>query len=241
MRVVGSVFEGNIPFKNKTFFPTTTNSKNPNSVAWVSMHFSDRLPYILIMSAAVLICASIAVRAFQARRKIARAASFSMMALFGAFWMLMVLFDITANSLAWKEIWWRLIPFGILNTLMALLYFSLQYSLHLERVPPLVLWSTIGITLIITALAFTNHLHHQMWTVSLELGYPVQVMGKFFNPIGLYLSVGVGQLDIILTRSPDLFRVTAQTDGIYAGRYFDPGRGQHSRGCGWLEPPAVYR
>lgn len=140
----------------------------------------ERLPYSLLMFCAAAVCAFVALRAYRSRRKVARAAPFTMMASAGSLWMILVTLDTLISSLAWREILWWLIPFVILCTLTGLLFFSLEFSLRLKRVPISVLYPTIVTTLVVTALSITNHLHQMMWTVTRVNGNDIQVMGKLF-------------------------------------------------------------
>jgi len=139
----------------------------------------DRFPYVVLMLFATTTCAVISVRALRSRRKVARAASFSMMAMAASFWMLLLTVDLLTSSLFIKEILWRLIPFAILGTLLGLLFFSMEFSLRLKRIPKVVLYATTAVVLAVAALSATNHLHHQMWTVAQINGYDIQVMGRF--------------------------------------------------------------
>lgn len=140
----------------------------------------DRLPYILLMFLAAAVCAFVAQRAFRSRRKVARAAPFTMMAGAGSVWMILVTLDTLVSNLVWKEILWCLIPFAILCSLTGLFFFSLEFSLRLKRVPAAVLFPTIITILGVTFLSLTNFIHHQMWTVKEINGFPIQVMGQFF-------------------------------------------------------------
>jgi hypothetical protein len=96
---------------------------------------ANRLPFDLLIAFAALICLVIAGVAYRSRGKVSRASSFTVMAICGSVWMMATLFDSLATSLFWKEVWWVVIPFAILNTLMGLFFFSLEYSLRLQRVP----------------------------------------------------------------------------------------------------------
>jgi diguanylate cyclase (GGDEF)-like protein len=95
--------------------------------------------------------------------------------------MILVTLDSLITNLAWREVLWRLIPLAILNTLMGLLFFSLEFSLRLKQIPKAVMFPTATLTLVIFGLALTNSLHHQMWTVSQVNGTYIQVMGPFFS------------------------------------------------------------
>ena len=148
------------------------------------MTFFDRLPYILVMFFSALLSGGIAFLAYRSRRNVARAASFAMMAACGALWMILVTLDTITTSLALKEVLWWLIPFALLNTLMALFYFSLEFSLRLKKVPRVVIYTLAALTVLVTALSVTNPLHHQMWTVTQVDGVFIQSMGKLF-PIQL--------------------------------------------------------
>ncbi len=97
------------------------------------MSIFDQLPFILLMLFSASLSGAIAVRAYRSRRKVARAASFSMMALFGSLWMILVTLDSLLTSLPWREFLWWLIPLVILSTLMGLLFFSLEFSLRLNE------------------------------------------------------------------------------------------------------------
>ena len=145
------------------------------------MSTTERLPYIVLLITATVACGAIAFRAYKARRKVARANSFTLMAVGGSFWMLLILLDLLSTNLFWKQVWWSLIPFAIFNTLMALMFFSLEYSLRLKRVPRWIILVFGGATLMITALACTNELHHQYWSVMELNGTYLQVMGSLFN------------------------------------------------------------
>jgi diguanylate cyclase (GGDEF)-like protein len=140
----------------------------------------DRLPYLLLMIFSAIGCGAIAIRAYWLRRKVARAASFSMMAICASIWMLMVALDTITTDLAWREVLWGLIPVAILNTLIGLFFFSLEFSLRLSQVPKTVLFPTVFITIAICSLSVTNPFHHQLWTVSQVNGIDIQVMGNFF-------------------------------------------------------------
>ena len=144
------------------------------------MTLVDRLPYFLLMIFSALGCAAIAVRAYWSRRKVARAASFSVMAGFASAWMFMVALDTFTTSLALREVLWGLIPVAILNTLIGLFFFSLEFSLRLSQIPKNVLYPTTFVTLAVCSLSVTNPLHHQMWTVLLKNGTYIQEMGNFF-------------------------------------------------------------
>ncbi|MCX6080932.1 MAG: diguanylate cyclase [Chloroflexi bacterium] len=174
------------------------------------MTILDRIPYTLLMILSATISGVIALRAYQSRRKVARAASFSMMAACGSLWMLLVTLDTFSASLFLKEILWRLMPFAILNTLTALFFFSLEFSLRLKSVPRAVLISVLPVQVAVTLLSIGNHLHHQMWTVAMVNGYPVQVMGQFF-PIQLALTYLLASGSLVLLvraflRSKDALR-----------------------------------
>ena len=140
----------------------------------------DQLPYILLMLFSALASGLIAMRTYRARRRVARALSFSTMALCGSLWMILVTLESLLSSLTWREMLWWLIPLAILSTLIGLLFFSLEFSLRLKRIPKVILYPTVTLALLITGLAITNPLHHQMWTISMVNGNAVQVMGKFF-------------------------------------------------------------
>lgn len=148
------------------------------------MTILDQLPYILLILFSASVSGFVAIRAYRSRRKVARAASFSMMALCGSVWMILVTLETLITSLAWREVLWRLIPFVILSTLIGLFYFSLEFSLRLKRVPKAVMFPTLALTLLVTGLSITNNLHHQMWTVIKVNGNDIQVMGFLF-PIQL--------------------------------------------------------
>ena len=140
----------------------------------------ERGPYVLLMLIAASISGVIALRAYQSRRKVTRAASFAMMAACSSLWMLFATLDTISTQLWLKEILWRVIPIMVLSTLTGLFFFSLEFSLRLKRVPKSIMAVTLGMLLVISALAASNHLHHQMWTVALVDGDPEQVMGSYF-------------------------------------------------------------
>ncbi|HEX7555836.1 MAG TPA: histidine kinase N-terminal 7TM domain-containing protein, partial [Leptolinea sp.] len=144
------------------------------------MTILDRLPFFLLMTFSALGCAAIAIFAYTSRRKVVRAASFSLMAVFASFWMVLVTLDMITTSLTLKEVLWELIPVAIIMGLNGLFFFSLEFSLRLPQVPKVVLIPTILFTLAISSLSVTNPLHHQMWTVSQVNGIDIQVMGNFF-------------------------------------------------------------
>jgi diguanylate cyclase (GGDEF)-like protein len=144
------------------------------------MTIFDRLPYILLMIVSAFVSAVVAFRAYKSRRKVTRADSFAMMAICASVWMVLVALDTLSTSLAWKEILWGLIPFAILNTLIGLFFFSLEFSLRLKRVPKNILFPTVILALVISALSATNHLHHQVWTVSEVNGQFTQVFGNLY-------------------------------------------------------------
>ncbi len=141
----------------------------------------DRLPYVILMIFATVVCAAISVFTFQSRRKVARAASFSMMAICASFWMILLTADLLASGLFIKEILWRLTPFAMLNTLLGLFFFSMQFSFRMKRIPRVVLYATTAVVLAVAALSATNHLHHQMWTSAQIDGYVIQVMGRLYG------------------------------------------------------------
>ncbi|HEY3312848.1 MAG TPA: diguanylate cyclase [Anaerolineales bacterium] len=144
------------------------------------MTIYERLPYMVVMILSALLSGRIALIAYRSRRKVARAASFAMMASAGVLWILFVTLDMATSSLAIKELLWCLIPFAILNTLMALFFFSLEFSLRLKKVPRPVIYTLASLTIFVTALSVTNPLHHQMWTVTKVDGVFIQVMGNLF-------------------------------------------------------------
>ena len=137
----------------------------------------DRLPYTFLMILAAAVSGFIALRAYRSRRKVARAKPFAMMATCGSAWMISVALEMLTTSLAWREILWTFIPFFILCTLAGLLFFSMEFSFRLMRVPKAVLFPTIIAILLVFVLCLTNPIHHQMWTIN--IGGP-QVMGNFF-------------------------------------------------------------
>lgn len=155
-------------------------SHNESCASEDGMIDPDRLPYAILMFFATSICGAIAVRAFRSRRKVARAVSFSMMALCASFWMAFLTMEMFASNLVVKEILWRLIHFAILTTLMGLLFFSMEFSLRLKQIPKPVLYASTGMLLVVWAFYATNHIHHGMWTVVQINGYDTQVMGRFF-------------------------------------------------------------
>jgi len=63
----------------------------------------ERLPLFVIMISAALISAIIALRAYRARRNVARASAFSMMALSGTLWMACAALDTFSTNLIWKD------------------------------------------------------------------------------------------------------------------------------------------
>jgi diguanylate cyclase (GGDEF)-like protein/PAS domain S-box-containing protein len=144
------------------------------------MFFISRLPYILLMAAAAVLCGAIAFRAYKVRLKVARARPFFIMAMSTSLWMLIAMFEGLSTTVVWKEIWWRMIPFVILGTLTGLFLFALEYSLRLKRIPRLILVINIAVILIVTAMAITNHIHHLFWTVDIVGGRIIQVYGSFF-------------------------------------------------------------
>ena len=73
--------------------------------------------------------------------------------------------EIVTSNLVVKEILWRLIRFAVLNTLIGLLFFSLEFSLRLKRVPNPVLYASTVMLLVVWAFSAANHIHHGMWTV----------------------------------------------------------------------------
>ncbi len=162
---------------------------------------ASRLPYILLMICSVAVCLFVAQRAYHSRRKVARAASFTTMAIAGAFWMLVATLEASITTLVWKEVFWRLIPFAILCTLTGLFFFTLEFSLRLKKVPRFVLFPTVFSVLIVTSLSVTNDIHHQMWTVIDVGGIPTQAMGKWFAiQLGLTYLLALGSI-VFLVRA----------------------------------------
>ncbi len=101
--------------------------------------------------------------------------------------MMATLFNSLAVSLFWKEVWWVVIPFAILNTLLGLFFFSLEYSLRLQHVPRVILFSTVISTMLIVGLTVTNNLHHLMWTVLQFPGGITQVYGPLYPFVLVYI------------------------------------------------------
>ncbi len=145
------------------------------------MTFVDQLPYVLLMIFSVLVSGGSAVRVYRLRRKVARAKSFIMMAICAAAWMLLTSLSILISNLAWKQVLWALIPFAILNALIGLFFFSLEFSLRLSKVPKVVLLPTVTLVVVMAALSATNPFHHLAWTIVEVNGSMTQVQGIFYQ------------------------------------------------------------
>ena len=141
---------------------------------------SDRMLYVLLMFLSASISMVLAILAFRSQRNVPRTKPFAMMALGGSAWMVSVALDMLTNNLVFKSILWWLIPLFILITLIGLFIFSLEFSLHLDRVPKAVLYPVIVTGLVIAIFSATNNIHHLMWTVTITDGYYTQIMGNFF-------------------------------------------------------------
>jgi diguanylate cyclase (GGDEF)-like protein len=163
------------------------------------LELANRLPMILLMVFAALICIVAAVGAYRSRSKVSRSGSFAVMAISGAAWMMGTVFDDLATSLFWKEIWWVLTTFAILNTLMGLFFFSLEFSLRLQRVPRGILFAAVSITLIIVGIAITNPIHHLMWMVVVTLQGIVRGNGHLYSVFLVYMYfLGFASLGLLI-------------------------------------------
>jgi diguanylate cyclase (GGDEF)-like protein len=109
------------------------------------------------------------------------------MAISGSIWMMATLFESLATSLFWKEVWWVVIPIAILNTLLGLFFFSFEFSLRLQRVPRVILFSVVFSVLLIIGLSITNNLHQLMWAVLRTSGGVSQVYGPLYLVVLLYI------------------------------------------------------
>jgi diguanylate cyclase (GGDEF)-like protein len=148
---------------------------------------------------AALICLVVAGVAYRSHSKVSRAGSFTIMALSGATWMLGTLFGSLATTLFWKEIWWVVTPFAILNTVMGLFFFSLEFSLRLARIPRVILFASVSITLLIFGFTITNNLHHLLWSVvQTKLGF-VQSYGPLYPVVLAYIYfLGLASLGLLV-------------------------------------------
>jgi diguanylate cyclase (GGDEF)-like protein len=159
----------------------------------------NRLPMNLLMVFAALISLAVAVGAYRSRSKVSRAGSFAVMAISGAAWMMGTVFDDLATSLFWKEIWWVVTTFAILNTLMGLFFFSLEFSLRLQRVPRGILFAAVSITLIIMGIVITNPFHHLMWMVVETLQGIVRGNGPLYTAFLAYMYfLGFASLGLLI-------------------------------------------
>jgi diguanylate cyclase (GGDEF)-like protein len=176
-------------------------SLEPGLISGERMISMDQLPYSILMLLATTVCIAIAVRVYRSRRKVARANPFTMMAIFASSWMAILTAGMITTNLVVKEILWGLIHFAILNTLLGLLFFSMEFSLRLKRIPKVILYVSIAAVLAVTAFSATNPLHHRMWTTEQINGIYVQVMGPYFAIQLGYTYLLAGASFILLLRA----------------------------------------